>query len=308
MDDSNLIFIVSQPRAGSTYLQNLLSNNSFSNTVSEPWILLAFAPLIKPELVQSATYDHRAAMDALLDYHQKNDHKGFKEQVKSLVYQHYELIANGYQYVIDKTPRYWEVFDELIDLFPSAKIIVLKRNPVDVLRSMITTWDIKTMRHLDYMRRDIMIAPLRLNEKLKEHAGNSNIYSLYYEDLVSNDQTIKELYAWIGLDFDKDYQHEEKNTKFKGKFGDIYQNADGKKTKHPINALMQDFINGYINRLDEELVEEFKIERSTTKQTLAYRYFAHLGLRNASQNKQSLKAFLKMLILEKLLKSKFNHI
>ena len=60
MLDRNLIFIVSQPRSGSTLLQNLLSNNTQVNTASEPWILLRLAPFFKPSLI-NATFDYKLA-------------------------------------------------------------------------------------------------------------------------------------------------------------------------------------------------------------------------------------------------------
>ena len=78
MKEENLIFIISLPRSGSTYLQSLLSNNKFINTCSEPWILLNYANQIKPSLL-TCTFDNHLAVDALKNYQEKFPEIDFKD-------------------------------------------------------------------------------------------------------------------------------------------------------------------------------------------------------------------------------------
>ena len=185
MKEEQLIFIASQPRAGSTYLQNVLSNNTQTNTVSEPWLMLALAPLLKPNLVKQSSYDHRAAMEALQLYQHKYD-VNMSEHVKQVALNMYAPLAKNYEFIIDKTPRYWEILDELVSLFPKSKIIVLKRNPLDVVTSMVQTWDIKTLEQLNYFRKDLLEAPKVIDDFLEKHKDNTNIIVVSYQQLIND--------------------------------------------------------------------------------------------------------------------------
>ena len=100
MKEENLIFIVSQPRSGSTYLQNLLSNNKQTNTCSEPWLLLNFLNFIKPSLVHTKT-DNKLTIRALNNYLNAFPNFKFKEACKELILKLYEPMFKGYQFAID---------------------------------------------------------------------------------------------------------------------------------------------------------------------------------------------------------------
>ena len=152
MKEENLIFIVSQPRSGSTYLQNLLSNNKEINTCSEPWVLLNFANQIKPKLLQ-AKFDNELAINAFSHYQNKYSEFDFKEKQKQFLLSLYEPMFQGFNFVIDKTPRYWEILEDIVRIFPKSKVIILKRNPIDVARSMITTWKMESLQELNQFKR-----------------------------------------------------------------------------------------------------------------------------------------------------------
>ena len=130
MEESKLIFIISQPRSGSTLLQALLSNHAQIDTVSEPWLLLPLLSIYKPSLIQ-AKYDYDLALDAFFDFQDKAGGKDkFKEEYKSLLLNQYaKILTAKNNFVIDKTPRYYEIFDVIYDFFPKAKFIILKTTP-----------------------------------------------------------------------------------------------------------------------------------------------------------------------------------
>ena len=136
VDEENLIFLISQPRSGSTYLKALLSNNVYVNTISEPWILLHYINQIKPELVET-TVRNSIAVDAYREYSNRFPEHPFNQNFKDFLLSHYTPLKTGYRYILDKTPRYWEIIDEIIKLFPKSKIVVLKRNPAEVVKSII---------------------------------------------------------------------------------------------------------------------------------------------------------------------------
>ncbi len=66
MNSDNLIFIVSQPRSGSTLLQSILSNNDYINTASEPWLLLPFLNIFDSSLIE-VTYNQQLAVTVVFD-------------------------------------------------------------------------------------------------------------------------------------------------------------------------------------------------------------------------------------------------
>lgn len=265
MKEQQLIFIVSQPRSGSTYLQNLLSNNDQVNTCSEPWILLNFINQIKPDAVE--TYcDNRLTKNAFLDYLAKFPEIRFTELQKELLLKLYAPLSLGFEKVIDKTPRYWEILDEILQLFPKSKIIILKRNPICVLRSIIKTWELKTLLELSKYKRDLLYAPVKIHEFVLKHKENENIYVLSYEELIMDEKRIiKYIYKWLDIRYSEEVHNTQINEKYKGLYGDPFQNskdyfeaknkASNKKSKLLSN--INEFEQGYINFLSQEFLRDY---------------------------------------------------
>lgn len=296
MQENQLIFIVSQPRSGSTYLQNILSNNPDVNTVSEPWILLNFANQLKSDLIKGE-FDNQAAKKAFDEYLLRYKKVNFKSELKKLLLKLYEpILAGGFSYVIDKTPRYWEFIDELSDFFPESKIIVLKRNPIDVLKSMIQTWQINDLERLAYLKRDILYAPKVLHNFCEKNKVNKNVYVLRYEDLLENKQSeIEKIYQWLGVDFDTSYLDTTFNDKFKGEFGDPYQNQNGKK-KVETEFLVGNFEHlkkGYVKYLSNDFLysygEYFEKESKPTNVFDEFLKTEHSKIREAKKELMKLK-------------------
>lgn len=264
MKEDSLIFIISQPRSGSTYIQNLLSNNSEVNTCSEPWVLLNFANQIKPSLV-STQFNNKLAVQAFQDYLSKYQEIEFRSEFKQFILNLYNPMAKGYTYVIDKTPRYWELMDEIVTLFPKSKIIVIKRDPLAVLKSIIKTWDLKTVFDLYEFRNDILNAPKRILEFCNAQQQNPNVYVLKYEDVLDHPKTeIRKLYEWVGLNYVDSVLDTEINNKYKGRFGDPFQNAHTETdvmrkeaNNKEINKELNEFINGYTHFLNPAFLKEY---------------------------------------------------
>jgi hypothetical protein len=305
MKEENLIFIVSQPRAGSTYLQNLLSNNSQANTCSEPWILLNFVNQLNPKLTKT-DYDNKLTADAFKDYLQKHKELDYPKAQKEFILNLYKPMLNGYQFVIDKTPRYWEILEELVVLFPKSKIIILKRNPLDVAKSIIKTWDIKTLEKLAYYKRDLLWAPHRLKNFNDKHKNNPNVYSLRYEDLIADTAVeVKKLYNWCGITYSETVLDTSTNEKYKGKYGDPYQNSEvgythSKKTSKAkeLSAEFAAFLKGYANYFKDDFLlayGNYKTEGFKPQKTMAFRRYLHLcDERHTGYNfKKEFKYFLK---------------
>lgn len=252
MKEEQLIFIVSQPRSGSTYLQSLLSNNNFVNTSSEHWSLLHFASLVKPSLVKGG-YDAAVANDAFSDYLQKNPNLPIQEKKKEFLLSIYEPLAENYTYVIDKTPRYYEILDEILQLFPKSRILILLRDPVSVLKSIIRTWHIDSLKMLKYYERDILLAPTLIESFIKSHSDNKNVCVVQYEELVNNPQDeLQTLMQWLNIPFAPEMLEIANNSKVKGKYGDPFQNPEHHKSlskqeakSFQIPTELVDFTNAY---------------------------------------------------------------
>jgi Sulfotransferase family len=285
MKEENLIFIISQPRSGSTYLQNLLSNNEQVNTRSEPWILLNYVNQIKPKLIEGA-YDNNLAIGAYHIYKEAFPAYDSRAKLKQHLLDIYEPLKQSYSHVIDKTPRYWEIIDEIGDLFPKARIIVLKRDPIAVVQSLVKTYEMQDLKELVPFKRDLLYGPKKLAAFCNKNKTNSQVYSLRYEDLLKDTESqTKKLYEWIGIDFDKNVLDVSENNKYRGHFGDPFQNkstdyASRKKNaeQHTISNRFQKFISGYASTLGAEFMEDYggyKIQSSTGK-TSVYSYYEFL--------------------------------
>lgn len=305
MNEENLIFIISQPRSGSTYLQNLLSNNTEVNTCSEPWILLNFANHIKPELVE-ATFNNKLANKVFQNYLSKYPEIELNIAIKNLLLDLYAPMAKGYNFVIDKTPRYWELMDELVELFPKSKFIILKRNPIDVVTSIIKTWNIKNLLELNEYRRDLLLAPKQIHTFCEKNKNNKNVYTLRYEDLTANPiDEVKKLYDWIGISFSSSVLNTENNSKYKGIYGDPYQNSEvgythAKAASHAkkLTPEFVGFLNGYVNYLREDFLLEYgnyKVKDLKPKKTRAFSQFVLFSNERAKNYvlKKELKYFIK---------------
>lgn len=234
MQESKLIFIVSQPRAGSTLLQKIISNNEMVDTVSEPWILLPFLSINKPDLIR-AEYNYPVAIAGVNDYLiKRNKQSVFQQELKKLLLSLYS-VSNTNQYFIDKTPRYYEILPEIAELFPESKIIVLKRNPFASLSSMLSTWSGNKLAYQDLKTfyRDFLNAPFLIHDFCKKQETNNNVHILNYESLVQSPaDTVKRIYDWLGISFDEKVLDAGDNEKVKGMYGDdVYKKKSLKSVK-----------------------------------------------------------------------------
>lgn len=292
MEEKQLIFIISQPRSGSTYLQSLLSNNIQVNTCSEPWIFLNYISLLKPEVVKT-DFDIKMASRAFKSYLCNFPKFNYRDKLKSHILGNYEPMAQNFEYVIDKTPRYYEILDEMLQLFPNSKFIILKRNPTDVARSIMTTWNINTIKKILPYKNDILKAPIIIDDFLEKYKSYSNIYEISYEELIDDEiKETKKIYDWLGIDFSSSYIDFSSNHKIKGKFGDPYINAN--LTKDQIVNLKPDllrwqkkFILGYGHYLEQRKFLNYSYSY-TGRKTANFQYFRYL-VRSQNSFKENLK-------------------
>lgn len=269
MDESKLIFIVSQPRSGSTLTQKILSNNTYVDTVSEPWILLPFLSIYKPQLLD-AGYNYPVAIKGFFDYlEKKNSTEQFTSEYKKFILSLYK-VSDPNQLFIDKTPRYYEILPEIIDLFPDAKFLILKRNPFASLHSMISTWSGGKIDFKLFMRfyRDFLVAPFLIQEFCEKNISLTNVFQVKYEDIVSApERVVERIYKWLDIPFTASVLNIEKNDKVKGIYGDdVYKREPLKniqvKRADSWREMLEDkelaaFFSDYQKYLSEEFIKKY---------------------------------------------------
>lgn len=188
----NLIFLISQPRAGSTLLQKILGAHPEIHTLSEPWIALHPLFALRSQ-GSSANYSHALAHAATSDFlaHIPGGEDTYYEAVRFLLNHLYNaaLAPSGKPLFLDKTPRYYFIIDELRRVFPAARFVFLIRNPLAVFSSILEAWIHKPHFGHQYAFRcdlmhDLFTAPELLARAIASPAPHSAV--LHYESLVQS--------------------------------------------------------------------------------------------------------------------------
>ena len=203
--DSDLIILASQPRAGSTLLQRLVASHSDVATTSEPWLLLPLLAWREPQLVHDARYDNRLARLGVRTFLESmpDGEAAYREGVRRMGAHLYDraVEGTGATTFLDKTPRYYYILPDFHRTFPDADTVVLLRNPLSVLASVLTTWIGDDWLLLHRYRDDLLEAPARLLNA----ARASHVSVVRYEDLVQDpESTLRGLCDNLGLAFEPD--------------------------------------------------------------------------------------------------------
>lgn len=218
----NLIFLISQPRAGSTLLQRILAGCPAVHTTAEPWLMLHPAYALRKE-GHEAEYGAQTAFRALQDFLAtlEGGQDCYVEALRRMAVCLYGVACEqaGKTYFLDKTPRYYFIIPELAHIFPEAKFVILLRNPLAVLASILNTWVkgdwIRLSRHYG----DLLVAPRLLFEGIQLLDGQAIV--LHYENLVREpaDQ-VAMLCARLGLEFHPDMLEYGSRPAPPGRYGD----------------------------------------------------------------------------------------
>lgn len=227
----NLIFLISQPRAGSTMTQKILGSHSDVHTTSEPWLMLHPMYSLKKSGIYTE-YSSKLAEIALenLLSQIENGFEIYLEEIRNMYSSIYSklLKTTGKTFFLDKTPRYYFIINELYNCFPDSKIIILIRNPLSVLSSIINTWIHDDWYKLSDFRYDLMYAPDLLIKGIEKL--DDKVMCIQYEEIIVNPEIeIKKICNFIGLDFQNKMIEYGKNQLPKWSYGD--QGAVYKKIK-----------------------------------------------------------------------------
>jgi hypothetical protein len=247
------IFILSQPRSGSTLLQKILTHHDQIHSTSECWFMLSLQSVWNCDGCLSF-YGSRTASSAFVNMFSKEElsRESFLKAARLFAEQVYSDACEGESavYFIDKTPRYFWIADDLIDIFPDAKFIFLYRNPVSVLSSMMNEWGEGGFKYMQAYIDDLVHAPSMLLSANKRISSNSLTFK--YETLINNpDRVLKELSIFLDLEVNSELLEGISQTKFSGSLGDRtgqakyvdkLSNASINSWKNCVNSKLRKFI------------------------------------------------------------------
>lgn len=206
-EGDRLIFLVSQPRTGSTLLQRILGQSQDIHTSSEAWVLLRPLWGISTGRVPgTASYDSAIAQSALEEFIAGlpdgiTDYYRGCALMYSYLYKK-SLQDSGRQFYLDKTPRYYTILREIAQVFPKAKFIILARNPLAVMESILRTYLKLEWAQLYRHRGDLLIAPQALIDA-RDSLGERALY-VNYEALIANPtEIVGRICSFLGVRFDE---------------------------------------------------------------------------------------------------------
>ena len=136
------VFILSQPRAGSTLVQRVLGTFDGVSTLSEPWFLAPLLSILRKRGIQ-ADYPHVLAYLALEDFAAAlpGGMDQVREELSATALRLYEAASPpGTRIFVDKTPAYHVIASVLQEVFPDGRFVYLWRNPLSVAASVLETW------------------------------------------------------------------------------------------------------------------------------------------------------------------------
>jgi len=247
--DKHLIFLVSQPRSGSTMLQHILGGHHEIHTLPEPWFMLNFVYMFRSKGLE-AEYNAKYAYLAFEDFLKRipNGQESYFEAIRRAAYFLYSktIESSAKQYFLDKTPRYYFILPELYRFFPGAKFIILIRNPLAVFSSILETnlrgnW--AKLFELADRKHDILTAPRLIMKAIQQQKKNTAIVK--YEEIVANPRrAIGALCDKLHLPFDV------KIIEYGGKLKFTDTTFIDPKSIYKHSKPVKNYSNEWINRLD----------------------------------------------------------
>jgi len=226
------LFIVGNPRSGTTMMSRILGNHPQVHAFPE---IHFFEKLWSPgegERRLSGSEAMRLLSTLLQKAGERevtcNDGNHPFDHAETMLRELHELTAPSvYRYFLNTVPRWcgktipceqtpWYIYyvPEILHLFPGARIIHMVRDPRDVLLSQKKKWRrFLRIRGKDAMKRTLRnwwnYHPVKTsglwNAAVREglrHAGNGRVYTLRYEDVLNQpEKEIAALCRFLGLSF-----------------------------------------------------------------------------------------------------------
>jgi Sulfotransferase family len=214
------LFVFSITRSGSTLLQRVLGSYEEIATVSEPWVVF---PHVYAQRKQGiwAEYTHYLMVDAIEDFtHQLPGGRAeYRDEVRRHILRLYDRAARkqGVRYFLDKTPPYFLIVEEVMDLFPEGRFIFLWRNPLSVAASLIE-WDGGRWDPARYGE-NLFLGPARLVAAYSRN--RESVCAVRYEDLLTGGEAHwRRIADYLGVAFQPESLSRFSSVALTGRMGD----------------------------------------------------------------------------------------
>lgn len=199
----NLIFIISQPRSGSTLLQRLLAGHPDISTAAETWLMLHPLYGMRKKGVSTEFNSVWAAnaVEEFLDYYAFGN-ATYDRGIRAFAQRVYgdALARSSRRFFVDKTPRYFFIIPDLYRLFPRARFIFLLRCPMAVLYSEFNTYVKGKWPVLARFAPGLIEAPRRIVDGMAL-LGEAAIIVRYEELVAEPERRVCELCGRLGIDY-----------------------------------------------------------------------------------------------------------
>jgi len=120
---------------------------------------------------------------------------------------------------LDKTPRYYLIINELVEVFPEAKFILLIRNPLAVLGSIINSWTKENWYQLSQYKVDLINGIDTMLDGMECYKESALVFR--YEDLLHNQtKALKKCFTYIELEFEEEILNYHQQNSEKWLYGD----------------------------------------------------------------------------------------
>lgn len=213
----NYVFIISLPRSGSTWLQRELVSKCKCVSYPETWM---FLPLVYNYKISNAAtgysvYSEEISSLAIDEF--KNKFCSNEKLNKSIRSFFDCLFSDGddESIIIEKTPRNALILNELIEIFPDSKFILLFRDPVDISVSMMNAWGGTWNTYFRY-EVDFKVGLKNMIDVSKRNLDN--VYLMNYSDL-SDEKNIDKIVSFIGAEKEERFSRDRVH-KIQGVMGD----------------------------------------------------------------------------------------
>ena len=228
-----MLFVVGNSRSGTTMMGRILGNHPDVYTFGE---LHFFGQLWSPAVSANLNkYDAEVLAAKLFciqreGYRTYGNYQRFLDDARTFCadmndypispadlfakFLRYEASLNSKIIPCDQTPRNVFYIDEILKLYPHAKIINMVRDPRDVLLSQKRKWKRRFLGGTDLPIKEsfrdwINYHPIIISRIWRtavtaadKFADNGNLISIYFEQLLANpERTVNDICNFVGIDY-----------------------------------------------------------------------------------------------------------
>jgi len=232
------IFVVGNSRSGTTMMGNILRNHPMIFTLHHE--IHFFEQLCESKNFSSTlSFDEALNLAARLlcinhdSYWGQGDSSRFRQEAETVIssindnemnpavifeqFLRYTATKNGKTIPCDQTPRYILYIDEILKLYPDARVINLIRDPRAVLLSQKNKWKRRWMGYKNFplkesIRTKINYHPITISmiwnasvRAVTRFVDHPRVLLVKYEDIIANSEAeVKRICNFLGVSFHKE--------------------------------------------------------------------------------------------------------